>query len=273
MKEKILLSGEAETLLIPLYGRAMMSRDGKIIQDVYAEEAIKEIDFDSNRLNIPQKVQIFMSIRGAIIDVYVKDFLNVNPDGLVVYLGCGLDSRFFRMDNGSVHWYDLDFPEVIDLKTKLYDENQHYTLIASSVTDFSWFNKIRERDLNRPTLIIAEGLLMYLSEEQVKELILMIRDSFGHSTFVFDAYSKTTSKYAKYQKSLKNTGAQIKWGVNSPKEIENFGMGITHIETKYLTDYDLKSLNSYYRFMFAFAGRFKAAREAHRIFAFNLENK
>jgi O-methyltransferase involved in polyketide biosynthesis len=270
MKSKIMLDKEAETLLIPLYGRAVMSREGKIIHDVYAEEIIGKIDYDFTSLKIPRKVQVFMSIRGAIIDEYVNHFLNKNPESLVVYLGCGLDSRFYRLDNGSVSWYDLDFPEVISLKSRLFHENERYTLIASSVTDFSWFNKILKSDLSRPTLIIAEGLLMYLSEDQVEELFLMLRDSFINSTFILDAYSKTTAKYAKHQKSLKNTGAHIKWGVNGPREIESFGYGITHIETKYLTDFNLKSLNRYFSFMFAFAGKFKLAKEAHRIFTFSL---
>lgn len=270
MKQIIKLGKEAETLLIPLYGRAMMSREGKILHDPYAEEILQKIEYDFERLKIDKKLQVFMSIRGAIIDDFTKSFLKDHPESLVVYLGCGLDSRFFRVDNGVLRWYDLDFPDVINIKSTLFEHNERYTMIASSVTDDSWLDKLDKEDFGKPALIIAEGLLMYLTEAEVKGLFLKLRDTFFNSTFIFDAYSKTTAKYATAQRSLKKTGASIRWGVDLPQEIEAFGEGIRFMQKKYLTEYDLRGLSGYYRFMFRFAGHFKAAREAHRIFVFRL---
>ena len=266
----ITLSRESETLLIPLYGRAMMSRSGRVIRDAYAEKMVDEIDFDFSRLRIPKKIQVFMSIRAAMLDEYTQSFLAEHPDSLVVYLGCGLDARFFRTDNGRARWYDLDFENVIRLKSELCAVSERYTLIGSSVTDYGWMDRISDHDLGKPTLVIAEGLLMYLDGAQVKELFLRLRDRLGRSVLVFDAYSKMTARHAGGQRSLKSTGAQIKWGVDDPKEIEGFGEGIRHIGTEYLPDHDLRTLGAYYRTMFRLAGHFKAAREAHRIMAFSL---
>lgn len=267
----VTLDREAETLLIPLYGRAMMSRSGRIISDVYAERMTEEIDYDFTRLRIPQKLQALLSIRAAIIDDYAAAFLKAHPDGLALHLGCGLDSRFFRLDNGRVRWYDLDFDDVIALKARLCGINERYTLIPSSVTDFKWISRIDAADIGKPTLIIAEGLLMYLDNAQVKELFLRLRDAFGDSAFVFDTYSRMTARHAGRQRSLKTTGARVKWGVDGPGEIEGFGEGITHEKTFYLTDRDLGGLGGYFGFMFRFAGRFKTAKEAHRIYSFRLE--
>jgi methyltransferase (TIGR00027 family) len=273
MKQKITLDKEAETLLIPLYGRAMMSRAGKIIHDPFAEETLQKIDYDFSKLKVEEKIQVFMGIRGAIIDDFTKQFLEDNPESLVVYLGCGLDSRFFRVDNGKVRWYDLDFPQVTDIKGALFTQNERYSLIASSVTDDAWLEKIRKEDIGKPTLVIAEGLLMYLSEQEVQQLFKNIRDTFIKSMLIFDAYSSLTARHAMRPQSLKKTGASIRWGTDSHKEIEAFGAGITFLQKKYLTEYDMHSLSGYYRFMFRVAGRFKAAKEAHRIFVFELESK
>ena len=88
---------------------------------------------------------------------------------------------------------------------------------------------------SQPILVIAEGLLMYLSDSDIQTLFNKMRDKFKNITFVFDAYSKMTAKQAKHHPSLKKTGATIGWGVDSPRDIEQFGRGIKHIETLYLT--------------------------------------
>ncbi|MPM39427.1 hypothetical protein SDC9_86060 [bioreactor metagenome] len=112
---------------------------------------------------------------------------------------------------------------------------------------------------------------MYLVEDDIIELVLKMRDRFKDVTLIFDAYSKLTASKASHHPSLKETGAVINWGVDSPAEIEAFGSGITHEKTLYLTDENaLGRLSSGYRAMFALAGKFKVAREAHRIFVFEL---
>jgi O-methyltransferase involved in polyketide biosynthesis len=210
-----------------------------------------------------------MGLRAAAFDRYAKEFLEDHPDGTVIHLGCGLDSRFLRVDNGRIRWFDLDLPSVIGIKSKLFEETGRYTLISSSVTDFAWIDRVSAQ-VRGPVFIIAEGLLMYLGEPQVKELFLRLRDSFKPCAFVFDAYSRFSAKCAKYQSSLKQTGAVIRWGTDSPEEIERFGSGISHVKTEYYPDWDLTALSGYHRFMFAFMGRFKTAREAHRVFMFRL---
>jgi O-methyltransferase involved in polyketide biosynthesis len=245
-----------------------MSKAG-YFHDAGAEEAVRSIDYDFSRLHIQEKTQVMLSVRGALIDAFTADFLRAHPDSTAVYLGCGLDARAKRLNMPAPLWYDLDFPEVIDVKRQLYPQMERYRLIGSSVTDWGWMERVESG--GKPLLVIAEGLLMYLTDLEVQTLFVKLRDAFADVTFVFDAYSSMTAKQAKHHPSLKKTGASIRWGVDAPAQMEAFGDGIAHEKTLYLTGEDaIQYLPEKFRGMFRFAGRFKAAREAHRIFVMRL---
>jgi O-methyltransferase involved in polyketide biosynthesis len=98
-----------------------------------------------------------------------------NPKSVVVNPGCGLDIRFHRNDNGSVIWFNLDVPEVIELRVKFFDETDRFKFISKSVTDFSWLDIIPE---DKPPLLISEGLLMYFTEDDVKEILVTIGSTY-----------------------------------------------------------------------------------------------
>ncbi len=265
---KVALQEEMETLLIPLYGKAQMSKKG-LFRDLDAEAAIDQIDYDFPKLRIQEKTQIMLSIRAALIDDFAAGFLKEHPHSAVAHLGCGLDARARRLGVSVRVWYDLDFPQVIDIKRQLYEETENYRYIPSSVTDWDWMDGIETGGY--PLLVVAEGLFMYLTEADIKTLLLKMRDKFKDVTLIFDAYSKLTARQAKHHPSLKQTGATICWGVDTPAEIEAFGPGIVYQKTLYLTDEGaISRLSAGYRTMFALAGKFKTAREAHRIFVMSL---
>lgn len=260
---KIELRNEMETLIIPLYGKAMMSKTG-FFKDPFAEEAISKLDYDYSRLKIRNKTQLMLAVRTAIIDDFSMDYIKKDPNCMVLHLGCGLDARYMRLGTHSAMWYDLDFPEVIDIKKKLYDETDCYQYIASSVTDLSWLDGLQTGD--KDVLVIAEGLLMYLSENEIKALIGALKSKFGRCTMIFDAYSKLTAKNSKNHPSLKKTGATIKWGIDDPREMEGYAKGAQYLKTLYLTDKNVvEKLPENYRRIFRLAGFFKSAREAHRV--------
>ncbi|MFD2054524.1 class I SAM-dependent methyltransferase [Mesorhizobium calcicola] len=72
----------------------------------------------------------------------------------------GLDTRIFRVDPPpGVDWFDVDYPEVIELRRKLYPSRDHYHLVASSVTQPDWLAEVPR---NRPAIVVAEGLTPYL---------------------------------------------------------------------------------------------------------------
>jgi len=269
-KEKVLLTEERETLLVPLYSKAMESQQPHpILVDRKAQEILEGVEYDFARLKIPRKTAVTLCIRAKKLDSYTREFLAEHPRSVVIHLGCGLDSRCVRVQKGKVEWYDLDMPEVIDLRRKFYEETATYHMIPSSVTDLGWIDGISSQ--GRPVLVIAEGLLMYLKEEEVKALILKLKEAFPGCELVFDAFSVLTAKSAGQHPSIKKTGAALHWGVDDAMTLERWAEGIRLKEEWYFTQAeDIGALGFGYRLAFGMAGLFTAAKKAHRILYYSL---
>ncbi len=268
-KAKITLSPEQETLLIPLYAKAQTGNP--LFFDARARDILDHIDYDFTRLRVPYKTVVLVCQRAKKLDAVAKSFLAEHANGVVLHLGCGLDSRFWRVDNGQVDWYDLDMPPVIELRRQFYAEQERYHLIASSVTDLDWTNAVAAG--KRPVLVVAEGLLMYLDEANVKRLLLRLREVFLDCRLIADVFSRMTARSATKHPSLKQTGASIGWGIDDPHEVEGWAQGIRLLEEWYFTqDPDLNRLNPGYRLAYKLAGAFGMARRAHRIVYYQLGN-
>lgn len=265
-----MLEKEKETLLVPLYSKAIESRREKpILIDKKAVEIVNEINYDFSQLKIPKKTHVTLCMRAKQFDNYAFKFLKKYSNCTIVHLGCGLDSRYIRVDNGFVQWYDLDYPEVIELKKNFFQESDRYHLISSSVTDFEWINKISKK--KESYLFLAEGLFMYLKDEEVKNLVLKLQQNFPDSLLVFDCYSTLTAKHIKSHPSMRKTGADVYWGIDDPYKIEKWNDGINLKEEWYFTQSDeINKLSMGYRFLYRFAGMFKTARKAHKILVFQL---
>lgn len=269
-KEKIFLMKEQETLLIPLYSKAIESQQpNPILVDRKAQEILEHIEYDFTKLKIHRKTTLLLCLRAKKLDDYTREFLSCYPRSIVIHLGCGLDSRCIRVDKGEAEWYDLDMPGVIDLRRKFYKETDTYHLIPSFVTDFSWIDEILSKD--RPVMVIAEGLFMYLKEEEVKALILKLKEAFPGCDLVFDAFSTLTAKNAQKHPSLNKTGATIHWGIDNAKAIEEWAEGISLKEEWFFTlAKEINKLGLGYRLAFKIAGLFTASKKAHRILYYNL---
>lgn len=114
-------------------------------------------------------------------DRHVRAFLARNPDGVIVHIGCGLDTPYERIGDDQVEWFDLDVPEVMELRKKLISTSApHYHAIAASVFDTHWLVEV-ECSMPRPFLFIAEGVFPYFEEAQVKELFLRLSEHFPGS--------------------------------------------------------------------------------------------
>jgi len=101
-----------------------------------------------------------MALRSRRFDRYVTDFCqNTLEDSYKP--GCGLDTRFYRIDNGTVIWYDIDFPEVIELRKRFMGENSRHFFIGNSILNPEWLNIVKT---GGPYLILAEGVFMYMTE-------------------------------------------------------------------------------------------------------------
>ncbi|WP_409229143.1 class I SAM-dependent methyltransferase [Gudongella sp. SC589] len=260
---KIDLEGEMETLLIPLYGKAKMSEDG-IFRDTFAQRAVTRLNFDFSKLKIQKKTQVMLAFRAEYMDLYAKEFLGRHDESIVLHLGCGLDSRYFRLGKPKALWYELDFPEVIEIKRQLYPPERGYSYIPSTVNDHSWLDSVSWK--GESILIIAEGLFMYLTEKEIRELMNVLKDRFGSYTMIFDVVSSLTVKYSKHHPSIKRTGAHLLWGIDNPKNMEEYLDGAKYLRTIYMTENpNIRKLSPYYRMMYRLADIFKPAKNAHKI--------
>ncbi len=224
------LSGVAETLLIPLYHRAMeLQRPDAIIRDEKAAALVKRMNYDFDKVRKIRTTEGNIVARLMLtreIDRYARDFLSRHPHSVVVHIGCGLDSRFERVDNGQVEWYDLDLPEVIDLRRKLIGgEAGRYHLLGGSVLEDDWLEKLKMHS-RLPFLFVADNVLIYFTEEQVKSLVLTLRDHFPGAELVFDGWSPFFIWLGNRQLSRTKFSNLLRWGFWQSKTIENWGEGI-----------------------------------------------
>src|SRR5512136_509579 len=117
------LNAVSRTLMIPLYFRAMESqRPDALVRDPKAVELVGQLDYDFSDVQTLKDEQVNYLLRMREFDRLARTFLAEHPEGVLVDLGCGLDTRFERVDNGEVEWYGLDLPEVIALRKKVLDE-------------------------------------------------------------------------------------------------------------------------------------------------------
>jgi O-methyltransferase involved in polyketide biosynthesis len=269
-KENILLTKEQETLLIPLYSKA---QDNPILTDEKARQILEQVEYDFGGLRVPQKTVVTLSIRARQLDIYTQEFIDQHPDALILHLGCGLDSRCQRVERRDSIWYDLDFPDVIELRRKFFPESDTYHLIPSSVNDLAWLEQVSPKD--RPAFVVAEGLMMYLKESEVRDLILCLHQTFPGCHLVFDAFSKMTVARVESHPSLKKTGASVQWGIDDPHEIESWAEssgGSIQLQEEWFFSQsaEIERLGWFYRFMFRLTAAFPTVQRAQRLLYYTL---
>ncbi|WP_439385606.1 class I SAM-dependent methyltransferase [Amycolatopsis lexingtonensis] len=221
--EKVHFTEEKATMLATLYGRALDSREADpVLGDKAADEAVRQIDYDFAKLGITRDSAVSIVLRAKPIDGWAADFLSRHPDAVVLHLGCGMDTRFQRLaPPATVHWYDVDYPEVVELREKLYAPAPNHTNIGTSVTDFGWLDQV---PADRPALIVAEGLTMYLTPEDGTELIRRLVAKFPSGELVCDVFSKLGIKAQKLNTPVRRAKATLRWGVDDPHELERYGL-------------------------------------------------
>lgn len=264
--EMMELSNESKTLFIPLLGKALMSKDNLFLSDPKAEEIISKVDYDFNSLKQSKWLSMYMSLRAAIVDELTNKYLSSHKDTMVIHLGCGLDSRNLRVSQDYYKWYDIDFENVIDIRRRFYDENDSYKMIGSSVMDFKWLEQVEPKS---NVLIVAEGLTMYLSMEEIKELLENINGKFKNAHLLFDAYSRRGVKASKIKNPVNQVGAKIKYGFNKESEFLSMNDNLQHYAT-HLIKKNENNLKGWTKFIFNNLYCGKVSQSIYKIYEFDL---
>ncbi len=217
--QKIHLTKEKETYLATLYGKALDANvEHPILGDRFASEAVARIDFDFKKLKLPNGGEITLPMRAWHFDQWTRAFLAVHPEATVLHLGCGLDTRVYRIDPGpQVRWYDVDIPDVIALRQQLYPPRGGYQQIGTSVTELAWLDAIQG---DTPVIVIGEGLVMYLPEKDGTALFRRITEQFPSGQIAFDGYSGSMVRLVSRLATVRGAKVELVWGVDNPHDLE-----------------------------------------------------
>jgi len=233
-KQAIRLGEVEETMLIPLYARAVETRRKRpIIQDPKAVEMVEAIDWDFRRFGQKRRVAGCV-LRCAMFDERVRDFLAQHPAGTVVEIGAGLSTRFERLDNGTVHWFDLDLPNVAALRRRFFDDSARGETLAGSIVDPGWIATVRESP--GPYCFVAETVFVYLREQQVKAALAQIARSFPGARVILDTVPQRGVDHGNADHARLGFGARFAWACEDPKEIESWQIGVRLEESRHLGD-------------------------------------
>ncbi|WP_242273087.1 class I SAM-dependent methyltransferase [Bacillus cereus group sp. BfR-BA-01310] len=229
MIKEIDLHSVQGTMLIPLWGRANGSEKNKdILDDMEAIRIIKDCDFDFSKIadTFGEYGCITYIARARKIDDTIKQFISKHPNATIVNIGAGLDTTFSRVDNGTIHWYNLDLPDAISFRKTLIDDSPRNISIAKSFFNTSWFDDVKY-DPKDGILFISAGVFYYFKEEELKKIIVAMAKRFPEGELYFDAESKFALKLSNATvKKSGNNGAMMHFHVNNPKAIEKWSSNI-----------------------------------------------
>jgi O-methyltransferase involved in polyketide biosynthesis len=223
--KKVDLTGTQQTALVTLYGKALESRrPNSILADREADKAVRRIDYDFSTLRMRRRDQKSTAVRSKAYDRWVTRFLDGHPECVVLHLGCGLDTRVYRVDPPfTVSWYDIDLPDVIRLREQLFPQRTGLHTIAASVTDPGLLDKIPG---DKPVLLVAEGLTPYLRRADGVAMLRRIVEHFATGELIFDGCSPAGVWLTQRYPPVKASGAQLDWSIGDPREIEKAVPGL-----------------------------------------------
>ena len=232
-----LLLGDVETTaLIPVAIKASETlRKNARVKDDVAVEMIKTLQIDTKPFDK------FMSHEGVIartvmIDRIVKDFVEKNPDAVIVNMGAGFDNRFSRVDNGSIVWFDLDLADSIALRKKVFAERSRVFMISGNITENSWCAAVKSKIENKKVLFLAEGLFMYLTMEEISKVLAVLKANFSNGTLLAEMNNPLMVKNQKLHDTVKNTNAIFKSGTWSAKEIADLCDGFSVVDERSINE-------------------------------------
>lgn len=216
------LSELSKTLYIPLVGRIYAS---KHYPDMIADSKVLDLEpalpSDAAKMCDAQNEYTMLSsvARSVNMDRRIREFLAAHADAAVVNVGCGLETTYWRCDNGRALWFELDLPEVIDVRRELLKPGDRQFLIPGDMFDYSWIERVKEHG-ERPTIVVVSGVFHFFEEERVVDFINHLA-AFDDVRVVFDVTSSRGLKMSqRYVKHLKNASV-MRFSIDDPHAFAN----------------------------------------------------
>ncbi len=229
------------TTLIPLWAKAIESVSEKpILIDKNAYPMLKSLGYDLDYYdkNKQNPSQVGCCLRAKWIDDETLSFIDNNSPCQVIQLGAGIDDRFRRlgMPKGVKYWYDLDLEEVAEMRREVIPEVERNEIISMNMFDTTWMKRLKGNDL--PTLIIIEGVMMYLQEDLIRDLFINISTHLGDAVVLFDSVPAMAVGNAKYHDSVKKYNKKIEytWGLKRALDVEKLSHHVVLLKSILMSD-------------------------------------
>lgn len=223
---EVALSPVARTLLVPLWARAEESRRASpVMYDPKAAAIVRALDVDLSALEAARASQLGCCVRGALVDRWVREFLDAHPEGTVIELGVGLNSRQERLDNGRARWVEVDFAEVMSLRDRFFAPHPRRVALAGSITELDTIEAIRDA-ARGPCLAVSEGVLVYLQVDEVRALLARLRAALPGAALILDTMTRPVIQLQGAHDAMRHFDARFTWGVDAPGDIEGYASGL-----------------------------------------------
>ncbi|WP_213450106.1 class I SAM-dependent methyltransferase [Rhizomonospora bruguierae] len=224
------LGAVQQTLMIPLYGRAVETgRRRPLLSDPAAVRIVTSLDYDFAQVKSFMRGAQGSVLRTAMFDVWVRRFLADHPDGTVVELGTGLNTRFERVDNGRVTWFDVDLPEVIELRRRYFTDTDRRRMLACSLLDPGWVPAVQASP--GPCLFVAEAVLLYFEPGEVEQAIRLIGANFPGALLALETGGRVMADSVNRREVMRGMGARVRWICEDPAELEPLGLRLLESRT------------------------------------------
>lgn len=205
-----------KTLYIPLYGKSKVSKQGIILKDDMAEKIWDCEAFEIKGKSKSKWLTYNMAMRAKVFDEWTESLLRQNKDALVLHIGCGLDSRCVRIDEPYTNWIDGDFPDVIGVRKKYYNESENYRMISFDASDPENVKSLPDGDR---AIVILEGISMYLKNEQLNAMFREFAKKYKSLNILMDVYTVFGAKASKYKNPINDVGVTTVWGINDIRSV------------------------------------------------------
>lgn len=222
----------SNTLFVPMRGRIYSTENfPNILND---EEALKLKDkLPPEKGTQSQYTYLASATRSRNMDRYIINFLKNNSNGVILEIGCGLETTYFRLkkDYGNNQWYAMDLPEVIDYREKLIPKEENQKLIKGDIFKADWIDNIKDEIKEKPILIIASGLFYYFKKDDVIKSIRNLL-KFENSELVFDSLNYLGNLgIKKYMKELGIEDVKMYFYVSDANNlVQEIGNGVKLIK-------------------------------------------
>ena len=258
-----------KTLYIPLYGKSYVSHRGMLLHDKKAEEIWDKEGFLLKGKSKSKWLAFYMAMRARVFDEWVKTQFALDPQAIVLHIGCGMDSRAQRVDLPDCVWYDIDFAQVIEARKKYFVETENYHMLIGDFREKDWLDAISEK---RKAIVVLEGVSMYLSTTELQNALMNLQDQFDEVTILMDCYSEFGAKISKFKNPIREVGVNMVYGLDDPTILEKGG--IQFIGARDMTPmYLINELQGLERVLYKRVYAGKIARKIYKLYEFEIKKR